>query len=104
MKRTLIQLDDAMHRALRRKAYAEHRSMSSIVRDALTRELRSAPAAGKRGSALLAIVGIARDRHEPDKPLSVYHDDYWADALDQELKENAQRPAARRPRRRQAKR
>lgn len=104
MKRALIQLDEATHRALRKKAYAEHRSMSSIVREALARELGAARPSRKRGEALLSIIGIARDRHDPARPMSTFHDEYWAEALENELKANVPPAATRRPRRHGAKR
>lgn len=72
--------------------------MSSIVREALARQMSLEPGPRKRGAALLSIIGIAEDRHDPARPISEYHDEYWADALEQELRDNAPKPRARRRR------
>jgi len=75
--------------------------MSSIVREALAKELEVAGRDRKRGSALLDLIGIGNDSHDPDRPVSEYHDDYLADALHEELRENAPGPRRRTAARRQ---
>lgn len=69
--------------------------MSSIVREALALEFTTKEQAGARSATLLDLIGIARDRHDPAKPLSEYHDEDWADALHEELRENAPSPRRR---------
>lgn len=80
MKRTQIQLDDETYAAVRRKAYEEHRSISSVVRDALREKFGSK---GKRRLTLRSFpfIGAGGTRQGKLSPVSERHDEALAKAL-----------------------
>jgi plasmid stability protein len=81
MKRAQIQLDDETYAALRRKAYEEHRSISSVVREALGEKLGTQK--GKRRLTLRSFpfIGAGSTRQGKLSPVSERHDEALADAL-----------------------
>ena len=81
MKRTQIQLDDETYAAVRRRAYEEQRSISSVVRDALREKLGT-----KKGKKRLTLesfpfIGAGNTRQGKRAPVSERHDEALAEAL-----------------------
>jgi len=78
--RTQVQLDDETYAAVRRKAYAEHRSISAVVRDALSETLGSK---GKKRLTLASFpfIGSGSSRQGKLSPVSERHDEALAEAL-----------------------
>lgn len=64
MKRTEIYIDDAMHARLTAVAQRQGRSLSDLVREALTKAY-GADREDERESSLKAIAGLWKDRSEP---------------------------------------
>jgi hypothetical protein len=84
MRRTLIQLDEAIYRRLRQRAFREERSISSLVRDMVADGLergpgRNRPARGER----FASIAAGRSKQGRLSPVSERHDEALADAFDE---------------------
>ena len=80
VKRTQIQLDDETYEALRQRAHEERRSISALIREALTKS----PAPGRRRLMRLQdfrFVGSGRSRRVPWRPVSEQHDAALAEAF-----------------------
>ena len=83
MKRTQIQLDDAIYEVVRRRAYEQNRSMSSVVREALAKTFGVESGVEKRKLTIedFPFIGMGSDPgNPPDAPVSEHHDDALADA------------------------
>jgi hypothetical protein len=85
MKRAQIQFDDATYAALRRRAYEEHRSISSVVREELGKALL--PKKPKKRLTLkdFPFVGAGRTKQGVLSPLSERHDEALAEAILEDL-------------------
>jgi antitoxin FitA-like protein len=81
MKRTQIQLDDETHAALRRAAYEQGRSMSSLVRETLSQAYGSKRKGAPRTPKRFSFVGSGRSDQGRLAPVSERHDEALADAL-----------------------
>jgi hypothetical protein len=81
MRRAQIQFDDATYAALRRRAYEEHRSISSVVREEMARVLL--PKARKRRLTLkdFPFVGAGKTKQGELSPVSERHDEALAEAI-----------------------
>ena len=81
MKRTQIQLDDAIYEAVRRRAFEQGRSMASVVREALSRAFGAPAAKPARTIDDFTFVGMGTDPNPPpDIPVSVDHDRWYEEA------------------------
>ena len=80
MKRTQIQLEDHVYEDLRQRAHKERRSISALVREALT-----ARPASRRSRQVrvqdFGFVGSGRSRQVPGRPVSEHHDAALAEAV-----------------------
>ena len=78
MKRTQVQLDEATYELTRQKAFAEGRSVSAVIREAVGQYLAS-PAS--RGLTMSDFSFIESGRSGPGdpRPLSERHDDALAE-------------------------
>lgn len=85
MKRTQIQLDEATHAALRKIAYDTGASMSSIVRDTLSRALGTARPRPVR-KPKLTFVGAGSSRHPTLEPVSENHDEAYVQTIEERLR------------------
>ena len=87
MRRAQIQFDEATYAALRRRAYEEHRSISSVVRE----ELRKALLPKKRAKRLtlkdFRFVAVGRTRQGELSPVSERHDEALAEAILEDLRD-----------------
>lgn len=82
MKRTQIQLDDATYEALRRRAFDQGRSMSSVVRETLVEAFAVEPRASRWTLEDFTFVGMGHDPHPPPEvPISEDHDRWYAEAV-----------------------
>ena len=84
MKRTQIQLDEATYEAVRRKAFAQGRSMASVVRETLAESFGTSDTSRKRKLTIkdFTFIGMGRDPSPPaDIPVSEDHDKWYADAI-----------------------
>ncbi len=82
MKRTQIQLDDATHEAVRRRAFEQGRSMASIVRETLAEAFGTRRARPRRTIEDFTFVGKGSDPTPPqDVPVSEDHDRWYAEAV-----------------------
>jgi plasmid stability protein len=79
-----IQLDDETHAVVRRKAYEEHRSISSVVRDALREKFGSKKGKGRLTLASFPFIGAGSTRQGRLSPVSERHDEALVEALDDE--------------------
>lgn len=81
MKRTQIQIDEETHAALRRAAYEQGCSLSSLVRENLSKTYRR----GRKGvppqRTKFSFVGTARSRGGKRVPVSERHDEALEEAL-----------------------
>ena len=79
MIRTQIQLDDATYAMVKNKAYAENRSMASVIRDAINEHVVKK---SKTGKTLRDLKFVASGRSSPDDPRSgsIHHDDIFVEA------------------------
>jgi plasmid stability protein len=75
MIRTQIQIDEPTYDALRDRAFKEHRSMASLVRDLLARSVGRGRKAPKKAAVRFRFVGMVRGKQ---KDVSSRHDDYLA--------------------------
>lgn len=73
MIRTQVQIDEATYDALRNRAFEEHRSMSSIIRDLLSQSLGHGRNRRKKPAVRFTFVGMVRG---DKKDVSERHDDY----------------------------
>jgi len=85
VKRTQIQLDDETYAAVRRKAYEEQRSISSVVRDALREKLGTKKGKKRLTLASFPFIGAGNTRQGKLSPVSEQHDEALAEALRDEL-------------------
>ena len=78
MKRTQIQLDEAIYHLAKNRAYSEGRSMSALIRDAVAEYLVE-PKESKRKLTISDFSFIGSGRSDPSDPrsLSVHHDEVW---------------------------
>ena len=81
MKRTQVQLDDETYAAVRRKAYEEQRSISSVVRDALREKLGTKKERKRLTTASFPFIGSGDTRQSKLSPVSERHDEALAEAL-----------------------
>lgn len=86
VKRIQIQFDDATYAALRRRAYEEHRSISSVVREELGKALLPKP---RRRLTLrdFKFVGVGKTKQGELSPVSERHDDALAEAILEDLRD-----------------
>ena len=79
MKRTQIQLDDAIYAMVKNRAYVENRSMASVIRDAVADYVVPQR---NTGLTLSDLKFVASGRSSSDDPRSgsVYHDDIFAES------------------------
>ena len=78
MKRAQIYLDDEKYEALRVKAFQQHTSISSILRDLVQIYVIGKPKRARSKGGLDAIVGMV---HDSKRDVARRHDDYlWGDA------------------------
>jgi hypothetical protein len=84
MKRIQIQLDESTYEALRRRAFQEKRSLSSLIRKLLAEALDTGGPARRRSLKEFASVGAGRSRQGRLSPVSERHDEALADALERE--------------------
>jgi plasmid stability protein len=71
--RTQIQIDEPTYEALRDRAFKEHRSMSSLVRDLLAQSLGRAKKSPSKRPLRFRFIGMVRGKA---KDVSERHDDY----------------------------
>ncbi len=81
MKRTQIQIDEETHTALRRAAYEQGRSMSSLVRDTLSQAFGSTRKGRLRNRKHFSFVGSGRSNQGKLAPVSERHDEALGEAL-----------------------
>ena len=81
MRRTQIQIDEETHAALRRASYELGRSVSSLVRETLSRAYGGRPQKKPRQRKDFPFVGAGRSAQGRLAPVSERHDE----ALDQAL-------------------
>lgn len=82
MRRTLIQFDEVTYRQLRERAFRQERSVSSLVREIVARELQSAGSRNKLGHiSQFASVAAGRSKQGPLAPVSERHDEALAEAF-----------------------
>jgi len=84
MKRTQIQLDEPTYEALRRRAFEERRSLSSLVRKLLADAMGAGGSRRRRSIKEFASVGAGHSRQGRLSPVSERHDEALADALERE--------------------
>lgn len=79
MKRAQLYLDDEKYEALRAKAFQQHTSISSIMRDLVQIYVIGKPKRARSSKGGLdAVIGMVRD---PKRDVARRHDDYlWGDA------------------------
>jgi plasmid stability protein len=85
MKLVQIQLDDATHAALRRRADEEHRSISSAVREELGKALLAKKPRKRLTLKDFRFVGTGRTKQRVLLPVSERHDEALAEAISQDL-------------------
>jgi hypothetical protein len=82
MKRTLIQFDEETYRTLRQHAFRQERSVSSLVRELVTRGLRGGSARPRpRRTSQFASVRAGRSTQGRLSPVSEKHDQALAGAF-----------------------
>jgi plasmid stability protein len=83
MKRILVQLDEETHQQLRQRAFRDHRSIASLVREFVAGGLAGPPATRRRRSVRqFRSVAAGRSVQPPGAPVSERHDEAWADAIE----------------------
>jgi plasmid stability protein len=82
MRRTLVQLDDETYRELRQRAFRQHRSMASLVREMVAKGLHG-DAARERPSRVTQFSSVAAGRSKQGalSPVSETHDEAVAVAF-----------------------
>ena len=78
MKRTQVQLDEATYELTRQKAFAEGRSVSAVIREAVGQYLAS-PASRRLTMSDFSFIGSGRSGPGDPRPLSERHDDALAE-------------------------
>jgi hypothetical protein len=81
MMRTQIQIDEDTHAALRRAAYEEGRSISSLVRETLSEAFGPARKGRRRTLKQFPFVGAGRSKQGKRSPVSERHDEALAEAF-----------------------
>jgi plasmid stability protein len=83
MKRTLIQLDEETHRKLRQQAFRQERSISSLVREMVTKGLEG-DAVRKRPVHVRQLSSVRAGRSNQGRlsPISERHDEVLAAAFE----------------------
>ncbi len=75
MRRTLIQLDEAIYRRLRHEAFRQERSVASLVREFIAKGIADAPdRARPRRVNQFASVKAGRSQQGRLAPVSEHHD------------------------------
>jgi plasmid stability protein len=85
MKRTQIQLDDAVYEALRRRAFERQTSMAAVVREVLAEALGLGKGPRRASLADFSFVGCGRSAERPERPVSEHHDEALVEALSEKL-------------------
>lgn len=85
MRRTQVLLDDGTYEALRKRAFTEKRSLSSVVRTLLGEALGTGPG-GRRAPARFTFIGAGRSRQGRLAPVSERHDEALAAGLGRKLR------------------
>ena len=76
MKRTLVQLDEETYRKLRQQAFRLERSVSSLVREMVTKGLEGEPVRKKPTRvSQFSSVGAGRSKQGRLSPISEKHDE-----------------------------
>ena len=86
MVRTQVLLDEATHRALRRRAYEEGCSISAVVRSILGPALRGSKPKKRLTLKDFKSVGAGRSKQGRLAPVSERHDEALAEALHEDLR------------------
>ena len=87
MKRAQIQFDDATYAALRRRAYEEHRSISSVVREELAKALIPKKPRKRLTLKDFPFVGAGRTKQGGQSPVSERHDEALAEAIFEDIRD-----------------
>jgi len=87
MKRAQIQFDDATYAALRRRAYEEHRSISSVVREELGKALLPKKPEKRLTLKDFPFVCAGRTKQGVLSPVSERHDEALAEAIFEDLRD-----------------
>ncbi|MEK7767374.1 MAG: hypothetical protein AAB368_14180 [bacterium] len=89
VRRTQVYLEHALYEQLRRQAFASRRTLSACLRDILAGHFKVGPKRKNAAAALLELSGMVKgDR----APVGRFHDEYLAQALEEELRENRDVP------------
>ncbi len=84
MKRMLVQLDEETYRKLRQQAFRQERSISSVVRDMVTKGLEGEGArTGPLRVSDFSSVRAGRSKQGGLSPVSAKHDEALAAAFEQ---------------------
>jgi len=75
MKRTLIQFDEETYEALRRRAYEEGRSVSSLTRELVAKGLAPKKVRKLTRASQFSFVGAGRSNQGRLAPVSERHDE-----------------------------
>ena len=80
MRRVQTQLDETTYLMLKNRAWAQERSIASLVRDAVSEYLTPSI---KRRPKLSDLTFVGAGRSDPNDPRSgsVHHDDIWAETI-----------------------
>lgn len=81
MKRTLVQFDEDTYNTLRRRAFREERSVSSLVREMVDQGLKTAPAERPARVNRFSSVAAGRSKKTSAAPVSEAHDEALAAAF-----------------------
>jgi hypothetical protein len=81
MKRTLIQFDEDTYHQLRRRAFDNHQSISSVVRELVARGLETGKKKKFTNVKQFASVAAGRSRQGRLAPVSERHDEAFAEAI-----------------------
>ena len=84
MKRALIQFDEDTYHKLRRRAFDQKRSISSVVRELVEKGMQP-PKPKKRRIEQFSFIGSGSSKQGRLAPVSEHHDEalaeiYWAEA------------------------
>jgi len=78
MKRALIQFDEELYKKLRKRAYEQHRSISSLVRELVSLNLDQETRSNVKHARQLSFVASGRSNQEGLSPISERHDEALA--------------------------
>jgi plasmid stability protein len=81
MKRTLVQFDEDTYNTLRRRAFREERSVSSLVREMVDQGLKTATAERPSRVGQFSSVAAGRSKKTSSTPVSEAHDEAVAAAF-----------------------